>query len=92
MAFSALGIDVHYTKDDAQTVKILHSLAKNDTAIIYITENAALNILDEIDKYKDSKLPAIILIPGAGENPGIGMAAIKKSVERAVGADILFND
>ena len=33
--------------------------------------------------------PAIILIPGKSGSLGIGMANVKKSVERAVGADIL---
>lgn len=48
--------------------------------------------MDVIDEYKDSELPAIILIPGLQGSLGIGMAGVKKSVERAVGADILFND
>ena len=44
----------------------------------------------EVDEYLDSRLPAIIPIPGKDGNQGIGMTSLKKSVERAVGADILF--
>lgn len=36
------------------------------------------------------RTPAIIPIPGVDGNFGIGIANVKKSVERAVGADILF--
>ena len=43
----------------------------------------------EIEKYKSVPLPAIIPIPGVTGNNGIGMAAVSKSVEQAVGSDIL---
>ena len=46
-------------------------------------------IPDEIDKYKSKAIPAVILIPGKNGSTGAGLANIKKSVERAVGADIL---
>ena len=42
-----------------------------------------------IDKYKDMAIPAIILIPGRDGSLGIGMKNVSRSVERAVGADIL---
>lgn len=44
---------------------------------------------DEVKKYKDAVIPAIILIPGKSGSLGIGMQNITDSVERAVGADIL---
>ena len=45
---------------------------------------------EEIDQYKDSRLPAIIPVPNKDGSLGIGMTNVRKSVERAVGADILF--
>ena len=44
---------------------------------------------EEVNKYKDEVMPAIILIPGKAGSLGIGMQNITDSVERAVGADIL---
>jgi V/A-type H+-transporting ATPase subunit F len=41
-------------------------------------------------KYSSCKFPAIIPIPSNQGVLGIGMEGVKKSVERAVGADILF--
>ena len=46
----------------------------------------------EIARYTESGLPAVILIPGASGNTGQGMSAVKKSVERAVGSDIIFGE
>lgn len=36
--------------------------------------------------------PAIILIPGVSGNTGKGIESVKKSVEQAVGSDILFSN
>mgnify|MGYP002798505339 CR=1 FL=1 len=36
-------------------------------------------------------LPAIILIPGVSGNTSAGINGVKKSVEQAVGSDILFS-
>lgn len=89
LGFKALGLDVHpaETVDEARTV--LHRLAKENTAIVYLTEQLAEGLEPEIARYKDDLTPAIILIPGKSGSLGIGMANVKKSVERAVGADIL---
>jgi len=58
--------------------------------IIYVTEQLYSQMEETVSKYTDSKLPAIIPIPNKDGSLGIGMASVKKSVERAVGADILF--
>ena len=47
---------------------------------------------EEIEKYKDKMLPAVIVIPGKEGSTGFGMTNLKKSVERAVGAGILFKE
>ena len=79
--------------DPETAAKILHRLAKDESyAIIFIVENYAKVISEDIARYKDSPLPAVISIPGRAGSDGSGMAAIKSAVERAVGADILFKD
>ena len=88
-SFKSLGIDTFVVNTAQDASHKLHDLAKKDYAIIYITEQMAVQISEDIDIYSDKKLPAIILIPGVQGSLGIGAAAVKKSVERAVGADIL---
>lgn len=92
MGFVALGLDVYEAESSARAAELLRQLAGQQYAVIYVTEQAAQGILDVIDEYKDAELPAIILIPGIQGSLGIGMAGVKKSVERAVGADILFQN
>ena len=93
MGFMAIGFAVHEAPDAASAARILHQLAKDESyAIIFIVENYAREIPEDIARYKDFPLPAVISIPGREGSDGSGMAAIKSAVERAVGADILFKE
>lgn len=90
LGFKAVGLDVFPIDDPEEAKKTLKRIAKEDFAIIYITEQIYQYMMDLVDEYTDSRLPAIIPIPGKDGTLGIGMTSVKKSVERAVGADILF--
>ena len=89
MGFKVLGLDVFPVTDPEEGRKTLHRLAREPYAIIYITEQLASRIKEEISRYKDQLTPAIILIPGKEGSLGIGMSKVSESVERAIGANIL---
>ena len=90
MGFKALGLEVITAEAVEEARRDLHAMARDpEYAIIYLTEQLAAEMPDEVAKYKDRLTPAVILIPGKAGSLGIGMASIKSSVERAVGADIL---
>ena len=90
LGFKAVGLDVFPCDEAAEARKILKKIAKEDYAIIYVTEQLFQYMGAEVEEYTDSRLPAIIPIPNKDGSLGIGMTNVKKSVERAVGADILF--
>ena len=58
--------------------------------MVYVTEALAAQLETEIDRYRAQRLPAIIPIPGVSGNTGMGIRNVKKSVEQAVGSDIIF--
>lgn len=91
MGFKALGMEVFPVSDGAQALEALKSLTHSDGeyAIIYVEEGLSVSLAAEIAKYKDNPTPAIILIPGRDGSLGLGRAALKEAVERAVGSDIL---
>lgn len=91
LGFMALGIDIFPAHDSDEIKRTINRLAENNYAIIYITEQASLLVKDTIKKYKDKNLPAIIVISGSQGSLGLGMAEIRESAKRAIGADILFN-
>lgn len=89
LGFKALGLDVFPAESPEKAKEILHRLAKEDYAVVYLTEQLAVHMQAELERYKDDLTPAVILIPGKEGSLGIGMANVKRAVERAVGADIL---
>ncbi|WP_265445695.1 V-type ATP synthase subunit F [Acetivibrio straminisolvens] len=92
LGFKALGMSVFPVTSALEAQETIDKIASMQYAVIYITEQFAKDIVSTIDKYKDQRFPAIIPIPGNQGSLGIGMMNVKKSVERAVGADILFKD
>ena len=90
LGFKAVGLSVFPCDEAAEAGRILETIAKEDFAIIYITEQLYQHLGETAERYKDARLPAIIPIPGKDGSLGIGMESVKKAVERAVGADILF--
>ena len=89
LGFKALGLDVFPAEDLEQAKETLHRLAKEEYAIIYLTETYGAGMTAEMAYYKDELKPAIILIPGREGSLGIGKGNLQKAIERAVGADIL---
>ncbi len=87
--FSSLGIDIYpaYSGDEAKS--LIKKLAEDKYAVIYITEALAKDVSEVIEKYSREITPAIILIPGVSGNTGEGMSSVMKSIERAVGSQIL---
>lgn len=90
--FAALGLETYPVSDREEAARVLKSLAEGQFAVIYITEALQAELETEIDQYIVNYLPAIIPIPGVSGNTGKGMRNVKKSVERAVGSDIIFNN
>ena len=89
LGFKALGMEVCPAEDVEQARQAIHRMAKENYAILYLTEQLAAQLQPEIARYQDALTPAIILIPGKEGSLGIGMANVTNAVERAVGADIL---
>ncbi|MGI6095977.1 MAG: V-type ATP synthase subunit F [Lachnospiraceae bacterium] len=90
--FAAVGLDTFPVTTPKEAEEKLRELADGGYGIIYITEAMAAQLQKEIAKYKEQTLPSIVLIPGVFGNTGEGVEGVKKSVEQAVGSDILFSN
>lgn len=91
IGFKALGLEACPAANAEEARQVLKRLTAEgeEYAIIYIEENLAQELAHEIDKFKDSPVPAIILIPGRDGSLGLGQEALKAAVERAVGTNLL---
>lgn len=88
--FATLGMSICPVKTREEAAQKLAQLAGGKYGIIYITEACAAGLQQEIEAYREQTMPAIILIPGVSGNTGAGVESVKKTVEQAVGSDILF--
>lgn len=89
LGFRALGLDACIAENGEQAKAALHRMAKENYAIIYITEHLAAQIPAEIERRREDVSPAVILIPGREGSLGIGTAGVHAAAEKAAGADIL---
>lgn len=90
--FASLGLTIFPVEETQEAVRILRNIVESGYAVVYITELLASQMSAEIDRYRELPVPAIVPIPGVKGNTGIGMASVSKSVEQAVGSDILSNE
>jgi len=92
MGFKALGLDVYPVSDGEDALSVFKKLTRENEescAIIYVEETYCNALSAEIDRFKDSPTPAVILIPGREGSLGLGQSALQSAVLRAVGSDIL---
>ena len=90
LAFKAIGLDVYPVASASETIDKIHALARN-YSVIFVTERAYTDAQAIIKRYQTRPYPVIVPIPSAEGNAGIGMQGIKANVEKAIGADILFD-
>ncbi len=65
-------------------------MVRNGVRVIFITEHAAKEATEALERYKTDPQVAIILIPGSAGASGYAMSRVRANVEKAIGADILF--
>ena len=94
IGFRAVGFSVFIAGDASEAERIIYSVAQPDSgfAIIFLVEDYAVKLGHVLSKYASAPIPAVISVPGRNGSSGFGMAQVKKAVERAVGADILFKN
>ncbi len=88
-AFIALGVETFpiITKEEGR--KELENIAqRTDIAVLFITENWAEELREELQALESRALPAIVAIPSQLGSTCEGTRRLKRIVEQAVGSDI----
>jgi len=92
LGFKAMGLETVFAETCEEAKTAIHRLAADDCAVIYLTEQLAIELSMEISKYANALKPAIVLIPGKNGSMGVGIKNVNKAVEKAVGSNILKNE
>jgi len=90
MGFLSLGLTVEYANNPKDALKKLDNLIEMNCAVIFITEELYLKM--DLSEFNKNVTTAIIPIPGNKGSLGVGRSKLKRAVEKAVGADIIFKD
>ncbi len=86
----AAGFTVYDAETPREALAALKRAKGENCVILYITAPLAGEIEEEIARLSEGTLPAIVTLPDL--DSGYGTAQLKRAVERAVGADIIFKD
>ena len=83
-------LNMDYEQQALEAIDKIHALARH-YAVIFVTEKVYQDAESIIKRYQTRPYPVIVPIPSAEGNAGTGMKGIKANVEKAIGADILFD-
>lgn len=86
------GLAVYSETDPEKVSFLIHKLARAGCKVIFVTEPLFEKCGEAVERYKTESYPVIIPIPDSKGGTGAAMAQIKANVEKAIGADILFNN
>jgi V/A-type H+-transporting ATPase subunit F len=92
LAFRTLGMLVRPARTPHQAMLEVHRLVKEGIPLIFITEDIAKDLTETFEQYASDPSVTLIPLPGVKGSDGLGMRKVRENVEKAVGADILFND
>ena len=92
LGFKALGLDTVFADSGEEARTAIARLVTENCAVIYLTEQLAREIPQDIARYTNALRPAIILIPGKTGSLGMGIENVNKTVEKAVGSNIFKNE
>jgi V/A-type H+-transporting ATPase subunit F len=89
LGFKNLGVDIIVFDNNKSFFDNLEEIKKDDFGIVFITEDYAKGNEDILAKADQDVTPAFIIIPGIKGSEGIGLKKLKKTIEQAIGSDII---
>ena len=90
LGFKAVGVSTFPVTGSEEVAEALRRVAGGDYGVVFIPEQAADEAREAVSEASRRNTPILVPIPSSRGSLGLGMAQIRRSVERAVGADILF--
>jgi V/A-type H+/Na+-transporting ATPase subunit F len=90
LGFKTIGVDTFSVTSSEAALAALKKAVAEEYGVIFITEELALELQDILEDLKKRFLPAVVLIPNSRGTLGLGIEEIRRNVEKAIGADILF--
>lgn len=90
LAFKAVGVDAFSVLSSSEARDLIKKIYK-DYKIIFITDVLIKDLEDVVKKYLNVPYPVILSVPSKAGSNGYGMEGIKKTMEKALGTNVIFN-
>jgi len=90
IGFKLLGVSLFPITKKEEAIEILNKLVKEEYAVIFVTEEIAGQIVEEIEILQKTSFACITIIPCKSEKKYLGLKILRKNIEKAIGTDILF--
>ena len=93
LGFKALGLEAFGVLTKEEGLSAIQNIKKSeDYGVLFVTEEWAETLEEELEDLSKHALPAIVTVPSQKGHSGAGLNNLRKIVERAIGSDILFKD
>jgi len=90
LGFKASGAVAFLADSPEEAKKHLGKILEDDYAILLVTEEVAQVLEKELSPLYERPKPVVTILPDARRPKGMAKELLRKRVERAVGANILF--
>ena len=90
IGFKLLGVSLFPIAKKDEAVEVLDQLVKEEYAAIFVTEDIAGQIYEEIERLQRTSFASITIIPTKLEKKYLGLKILRRNIEKAIGTDILF--
>ncbi len=87
--FRAFGVAIYIVDDSEKAKPVFDEVIKNQHKLVFITEDLAEHLEEEINKYFTQAYPIISIFPGLKESSSSGEEKILRIIELTVGSNIL---
>lgn len=92
LCYLAAGFAVYEASGDDESVAAVRKADSDGCAVIFLTPEFSHLALVLEDEFAEKLTPAVIPLPADVDGVNTGTGLLKKYVERAVGADIIFRE
>lgn len=92
LGFKALGLNAYSVSRPEEVREIWSQILADNYAVIFVTEQVYLQIKDLLPAIDQKETPVVLIIPEAAGGTKLGRERIKKTVEKAIGVDILTKE
>lgn len=92
LLFSAAGIKTVPVVSADEALQAVKSLVKGGAQVIFLTENFAEVLEEQLHRYRENAYPIILPVPEKSGPTGYGLRKINANMEKALGTNIFNNE